>query len=111
MGFTEVARQAWRMFLRDWRAGELHLLLVALLLAVGALSSVGFLADRMQGGLERDARQMLAADLVVRSDAPLSAEFDRQAKADGLTTAVVANWEGALEEKPQQVAPVVAQVG
>ena len=92
MGFTEVARQAWRMFLRDWRAGELHLLLVALLLAVGALSSVGFLADRMQGGLERDARQMLAADLVVRSDAPLSAEFDRQAKADGLTTAVVANF-------------------
>ncbi|AJC22726.1 ABC transporter permease [Pandoraea pulmonicola] len=80
------------MFLRDWRAGELHLLLVALLLAVGALSSVGFLSDRMQGGLERDARQMLAADLVVRSDAPLSPEFARQARADGLATAVVANF-------------------
>lgn len=92
MGFTEVARQSWRMFLRDWRAGELHLLLVALLLAVGALSSVGFLSDRMQGGLERDARQMLAADLVVRSDAPLSPEFSRQAHADGLATAVVANF-------------------
>ncbi|VVE26727.1 ABC transporter permease [Pandoraea cepalis] len=92
MGFTDVARQAWRMFLRDWRAGELHLLLVALLLAVGALSSVGFLSDRMQGGLERDARQMLAADLVVRSDAPLSPAFARQAQADGLATAVVANF-------------------
>lgn len=92
MGFTEVVRQSWRMFLRDWRAGELHLLLVALLLAVGALSSVGFLSDRMQGGLERDARQMLAADLVVRSDAPLSPDFTRQAQADGLATAVVANF-------------------
>ncbi|WP_287496351.1 FtsX-like permease family protein [Pandoraea sp. CB10b_02] len=92
MGFTEIARQAWRMFLRDWRAGELHLLLVALLLAVGALSSVGFLSDRMQRGLERDARQMLAADLVVRSDAPLSPEFARQAGVEGLNTAVVANF-------------------
>lgn len=90
MGFTEVCRQSWRMFLRDWRAGELHLLLVALLLAVGALSSVGFLSDRMQNGLERNARQMLAADLVIRADAPLSPTFAAQARADGLQTAQVA---------------------
>jgi Na+/H+-dicarboxylate symporter len=33
------------------------------------------------------------------------------AVGNAVATAVVANWEGALEEKPQQVAPVVAQVG
>ncbi|GAB3630606.1 ABC transporter permease [Pandoraea terrae] len=90
MAFGDVCRQAWRMFLRDWRAGELHLLLAALLLAVGALSSVGFLSDRMQGGLERDARQMLAADIVVRSDAPLAPDFMARAQADGLRTAQTA---------------------
>jgi Na+/H+-dicarboxylate symporter len=33
------------------------------------------------------------------------------AVGNAVATAVVANWEGALEEKPQQVAPAVAQVG
>jgi len=41
-----LLRQAWRMTVRDWRAGELTLLLLALVLAVAALSSVGFLAWR-----------------------------------------------------------------
>jgi len=58
-----LLRQAWRMTLRDWRAGELTMLLLALVLAVAALSSVGFLADRLARGLARDARQMIGADL------------------------------------------------
>jgi Na+/H+-dicarboxylate symporter len=33
------------------------------------------------------------------------------AVGNAIATAVVANWEGALEEKPQQVVPVAAQVG
>ena len=44
----------WRMigraFWRDARAGELRLLFVAVLLGVAALSAVGFLADRIEGG-------------------------------------------------------------
>ena len=59
------------MTARDWRAGELTMLLLALVLAVAALASVGFLADRMRHGLERDARQMIAADFVVRADHPV----------------------------------------
>ena len=35
---------------RDWRAGELRFLLVALIVAVSALSSVGFFIDRMRAG-------------------------------------------------------------
>ncbi len=63
--------QAWRMTLRDWRAGELRFLLVALIVAVGAVSSVGFLVDRMNRALVRDASELLGADLVVRSDYPM----------------------------------------
>jgi putative ABC transport system permease protein len=82
-----LLRQAWRMTVRDWRAGELTMLLLALVLAVAALSSVGFLADRLTRGLERDARQMIGADLVVRADHPLEPQFAAQARSLGLQTA------------------------
>ena len=60
--------QAWRTLWRDARAGELRLLVVAVALGVAALSSVSFLADRLNGGLQRDARQLLGGDVVVVSD-------------------------------------------
>ena len=82
-----LVRQAARMTARDWRAGELTMLLLALVLAVAALSSVGFLADRLQQGLERDARRMIAADFVVRADHPVDAAFLDEARALGLRTA------------------------
>ncbi len=72
---------------RDWLAGELTLLLFALVLAVAALTSVGFLADRMRLGLERDARQMIAADVLLISDQPFDTAFIDQAKRDGLQVA------------------------
>jgi putative ABC transport system permease protein len=75
------------MTLRDWRAGELTMLLLALVLAVAALASVAFLADRMRLGLERDARQMIGADLVVRADHPVDPEFVAQARALDLSLA------------------------
>lgn len=71
---------------RDWRAGELSLLLFALVLAVAALSSVGFLADRMRLGLERDARQLIASDVLIVSDQPFDAVFARHAAQAGLAT-------------------------
>ena len=67
--------QSLRMTWRDWRAGELRFLLVALVIAVGALSSVGFFVDRVSNGLQRDANQLLGADLVVSSDNVLNAKL------------------------------------
>ncbi|MFM2253395.1 MAG: hypothetical protein RJB68_1732, partial [Pseudomonadota bacterium] len=49
----------WRTLWRDVRSGELRLLILAVTLAVAALTAVGFFADRLQGGLQRDARQLL----------------------------------------------------
>ncbi len=83
----ELVRQAARMTARDWRAGELTMLVIALVLAVAALASVGFLADRLHEGLERDARRMIAADFVVRADHPIDAVFFDQARALALRTA------------------------
>lgn len=75
---------------RDWRAGELTTLLLALVLAVGALTSVGFLADRMHQALTRDARQMLGADLRIRADHPVPADFFEEAHRRGLQVATTA---------------------
>ncbi|WP_233865667.1 ABC transporter permease [Paraburkholderia adhaesiva] len=75
------------MTARDWRAGELTMLLLALVLAVAALASVGFLADRLNRGLERDARRMIAADFIVRADHPVDPMFAREAQSLALATA------------------------
>ncbi|WP_313080704.1 ABC transporter permease [Pulveribacter sp.] len=78
---------AWRALWRDLRAGELRLLMVAVTLAVAALTSVGFFADRLQGGLARDALQLLGGDVVVASDNPTPPAFAEQARALGLASA------------------------
>ena len=76
--------QAWRTLWRDARAGELRLLVVAVALGVAALSSVSFLADRLNGGLQRDARQLLGGDVVVASDYPTPSHFTQRASQTGL---------------------------
>ncbi len=75
---------AWRQTLRDFRAGELRLLLVAVTLAVGALTAVGFFADRLERSLARDARQLLGGDAIVSSDRPTPQAFIDEARGRGL---------------------------
>jgi len=79
--------QSLRMTLRDWRAGELRFLLIALVVAVAALSSVGFFVDRMRAGLNRDAHQVLGADLVVIADKPLDPSWRAEAQRRNLAQA------------------------
>ncbi|OGO93954.1 MAG: ABC transporter permease [Curvibacter sp. RIFCSPHIGHO2_12_FULL_63_18] len=74
----------WRTLWRDVRSGELRLLILAVTLAVAALTAVGFFADRLQGGLQRDARQLLGGDAVVSSDNPPPEAFEAQARTLGL---------------------------
>ena len=74
----------WRTLWRDLRAGELRLLIVAVTLAVAALSAVGFFSDRLKGGLQRDARQLLGGDAVLASDNPAPPVFAEKARALGL---------------------------
>ena len=81
---TSFFALGWRTLWRDVRAGELRLLIVAVTLAVAALTAVGFFADRLKGGLARDARQLLGGDAVVSSDNPTPQAFIERARALGL---------------------------
>ncbi|MGE0347804.1 ABC transporter permease [Hydrogenophaga sp.] len=75
----------WTSLRRDWRAGELRLLMLAVTLAVAALTAVGFFADRLQNGLARDARALIGGDAVVRSDNAPPAAFEARARELGLS--------------------------
>jgi len=75
----------WRSLWRDLRSGDLRLLIVAVTLAVAALSAVGFFADRLKGGLQRDARQLLGGDAVIASDNHTPEIFVAKARALGLS--------------------------
>ena len=83
---------AWRQTQRDFRAGELRLLLVAVTLAVAALTAVGFFADRLDRGLARDARQMLGGDAIVSSDQPPPQSFADEARTRALSIATTTSF-------------------
>ncbi|MFM8865092.1 MAG: ABC transporter permease, partial [Limnohabitans sp.] len=85
-GWTQAMRLGCRQLWRDLRAGELRLLMLSVALAVAALTAVGFLADRMQTGLWRDARQLLGGDAVVVSDRPTPEAAQQEAVRRGLVT-------------------------
>ena len=87
-----IFKLAWRQTLRDFRAGELRLLMVAVTLAVAALTAVGFFADRLSNGLNRDARQLLGGDAVVGSDRPAPAELSAKALELGLLVSASAGF-------------------
>ncbi len=90
--FLHLPKLSLRLTMRDWRAGELRLLLAALVIAVASIASVGFFVDRMRQALSLEARQLLGADLVIASDRPIDTAFDAQARAGGLAVARTVNF-------------------
>ncbi|HXR57091.1 MAG TPA: FtsX-like permease family protein [Casimicrobiaceae bacterium] len=82
----QTLRLALRLAARDWRAGELRVLIVAIVLAVASVGTVAFFADRVKQGLARQANLLLGADLMVSGDHPLPDLYATEAKALGLAT-------------------------
>ena len=82
MNLALVSRMAWR----DVRSGEMGLLLVALLVAVGTVTSISLFVDRLQGALVQESSNFLAADRQVSSSRPIPDDFFLRAEALGLET-------------------------
>lgn len=70
-----------------YRSMELFWLGFALALSVAALTSVTFLSDRLHQAFEKDARKLLAADMIIQSDLPLPEIYEKQALAQGFRIA------------------------
>ena len=78
---------AWRLLGRELRSGELRLLLAALLVAVAAVTAVGFFTDRVRLALEQESHQLLGGDLLLVADHPWSPTVRDEALKRGLQTA------------------------
>jgi len=76
-----------RMLSREWRSGELGVLLLALIIAVAALTGVAFLASRIGAAVTQQASQVLAADLRLQSPQPIGEAELAAARRRGLRTA------------------------
>jgi len=55
-----------KLLWRDWRGGQLSLVLSALILAVTVVTAVSLFADRVERGLDQQISSFLAADLSVQ---------------------------------------------
>jgi putative ABC transport system permease protein len=83
----KALRFSLRLLRREWRAGELRMVALAVAVAVAASSSVGYFTQRVRGAMTGQASELLAADAVVESGSPVRAEWRRHAKMVGLRTA------------------------
>lgn len=82
-----MIRLAWRLLGRELLSGELRLLLAALVVAVAAVTAVGFFADRVRLALESQAQQLMGGDLVLTADHPWPAPVIQEAERRGLQVA------------------------
>ena len=79
-----IFRLSLNLLRRDWRAGEWRVLLIALVLAVGSIATVGLFADRVRLALQQEATSLIGADLRIMSTRPLPKAYRDAAKQRGL---------------------------
>ncbi len=73
-----------KLVMRDWRAGELRLLMAAVLVAVGTVTTISLFVDRLHGAMLAESSTLLAADRVITGSSPIPDHFIELAEAQGL---------------------------
>lgn len=108
----KLFRLALNLLRRDWRAGEWRVLLLASVLAVGSLATVGLFADRVRQALQQQATSLIGADMRITSTRPFSAGYRKIAEERGLQVvasrtfpSMVASREQVLLSEIQAVEP------
>jgi putative ABC transport system permease protein len=82
-----ASRFALRTLTRDWKSGELTVLLLAVIVAVAALTAVGFFTNRVNQAVALQAAEVLAADLRLRASQPIGEAYFEEAGRRGLDSA------------------------
>ena len=87
---------AMRSLRREWRAGELRIVAIALTIATTAVVSVASFGDRLHQTLARQGSELLGADLVVHVQAPPKSEWITRARELGLSHARVESFRSVV---------------
>lgn len=82
------AMNPFMLLLRDWRGGELGILLAALILAVAVVVGISAFVGSLQSALLSESMRFLAADAVVSSSREVPTEWRQEAERDGLETSM-----------------------
>lgn len=90
-------RASWQDFQRDFRSGELTLLLLALILAVTATTTLRHFSTGVEKSLAREAARLIGADLVIRSSRPISGDVERFVQARKIDTASTQEFASVLQ--------------
>ncbi len=104
-------RLSLNLLRRDWRAGEWRVLLIALVLAVGSIATVGLFADRVRLALQQEATSLLGADLRISSSRPLQPAYRDAARQRGLRVVETASFPSMAAGKQQSVLAEILAVG
>lgn len=80
-------RLAWTQTLSLWQAGALRVMVFSLVLAVTAISAIGFFTQRVETALNQQGALLLGGDLAVQSDHAIPEVFLNRAQKQGLGTA------------------------
>jgi putative ABC transport system permease protein len=92
----QVLRFALRNLWRDFKSGELSVLLLALTVAVLSLTAVGFFTSRISQGVRAQAAEVLAADLRLESPNLIAERYFSEAHARGLRSARILTFPTAI---------------
>jgi len=106
-----LLRLSLNLLRRDWRAGEWRVLLVALVLAVSSIATVGLFADRVRLALQQEATSLLGADLRISSTHLLPPAYRDAAQQRGLRVVETASFPSMAAGKQQNVLAEIQAVG
>lgn len=101
----------FKLLWRDWRGGELGLLLAALLVAVSIVVSIALFVERIQGAILAESSQFLAADRLVRSDRPIPDLWSELASDNDLSATRVLHFPTMAFAGEEMVLSAVKAVG
>ncbi|TNF36981.1 MAG: FtsX-like permease family protein, partial [Gammaproteobacteria bacterium] len=63
---------AWRLLHREWRSGELNILIIALLIAVASVTSIDLFTQRVHQVMHDQSGRFLGGDILIRSPRPIA---------------------------------------
>ena len=100
---------AWQQLFSQYKAGDLRVLVFALVLAVTSITAVNFFTNRIALHLNSEGGLLLGGDLVVLSDHALPSSYNALAKQSGLQTSATVEFSSmAINGEKNQLAEVKA---